>query len=380
MSDYEAPSHFVDEAQNEEDYDHLLDLELFGADDFGADDDGGQGLDLPEESANQQEVGPSEPPNVHEQQQEVPSTTDVQPPLSLEDFLEDGDFVQDPGNGIASNETPSQAGLMSADDQAHLHPTELGVADPSSTGLPTNGLPNLEQNPDFDFSFLDSQEWRDYGNTGADVDIDDILGISAQVEQERPDREQGMHTGHQAFAGDCGGATDHEAFLHGDFGSATDNVQPSMASRQQSSVNTPAGDSGYGTAARSRQSTRGLTPATPHQVDNATGRPGTSNLQLGRGPATTAARHPLAEAYVDTDDESESSSVTNGTEYETYEENDSLIVPDPLRDHWGRTGQRNWQEVWFNPETNRWRKFCSFHLTRALLTNSMQNRRHLIMI
>ena len=447
MSDYEAPSHFVDQAQNEENNDHLLDLELFGDDDFGADVDEEQGQDLPEESTNEQDVGPSETPNAHEQQQEVPSNPDVRPPLNLENFLEDGDFVQDPENSITNNETlgeiPSQAGLPDLEHQphseqqdvsslataspqhgtsrngqreldlpsnshnnhpesdevaerqlaltapqvirsangfsnadrsqaglmsgfqAHPHPTELGLADPSSTGLPTNGLTNLEQTPDYDFGVLDSEEWRNYGNTGADVGIDDILGNSLQVAQQQPDHEQGMRTDHQAFAGDRAGATDHEAFLHGEFGSASGNFQPSMASRQQSSANTPARDSGYGTT--SRQSSRGLTPATPHQANNATGRPGPSNVQLGSGTSTTAARHPLAEAYVDTDDESESSSVTNGVEYETYDKNDPLIVPDPPQDRWGQTGQRNGQEVWFNPETTKWQPSASHHDMRATL-------------
>lgn len=44
-------------------------------------------------------------------------------------------------------------------------------------------------------------------------------------------------------------------------------------------------------------------------------------------------------------------------EFETYEENDPHIEKDPPRKEWGRTGRRNGQEVWFNPQTMEWRKY-----------------------
>ena len=296
MSDYDLPSQFVDESLNEENFDDLLDLELFGDDQSGPDVDGEQGLNPPDESTNQQDVAPSGTPDVQDQQQEVPSNVDVLPPLDFEDFLEPQDFV------------------------AHPHPTELGAVDPSSTGQPTRGLTNLEQLPEFDFGVFDSQEWQDYANTGADRDIDDILG-----------------------------------------------------------THVPGVDSGYHTAAISRETTHGLTPAA-HHIHNAVGRPGPSNVQLGPRATTTAARHPRAKEYSDIDDESDGSSVSDDVGYETYRENDPLIVEDPPKEKWGRTGKRIGQEVWFNPESNKWRKFHSFHFSGTVSPNSMQNHRHLIMI
>ena len=267
MSDYDVPSQFVDEVHNEENFDDLLDLDIFGDDKFGADFGGEQDLNLPEESTNQQDVAPSAAPVVQDQHQEVPSNAN-------------------------------------------------------------DGLRVLEQLPNIDFDDSNS-EWLNLVNTDADLDIDDILGISAQE-------------------------------------------------GQQSHVITPGEDF--------KETTHGLTPVTPHQ--NAVGRVGPNNLQLGSSARTTAARHPLAEEHADIDEhyftesdgESGSSGVSDDPEYETYQENDPLIIPDPVLEGWGRTGKRIEQEVWFNPETSRWRKFHSLYLSQAVSTNSLQNHRHLIMI
>ena len=350
MSDYDLPSQFVEGSQNEENFDDLLDLELFGDDNFGADIDREQDQDLPEESIDRQDVAPSGTSNVEEQQQEVPSNPDVQPPLNLDDFFEPEDFVPDPEDGVtdeALGGAPSQAGLpelehqpqpeqpdvlslaatdlqqgdlMRGDDQAHPQSIELGAADPSSIGLPTDGLTNLEQIPAFDFGVFDNQDWRDYANAGADRDIDDILGDFVREEQQPQVHEQERHNYRQ------------------------------------------------------------------ENVGQDVGRPGPGMGQGTSRATTTAARHPLAEEHADIDDiddgsdESESSTVSDEVEYETYKENDPLIVEDPPKDRWGRTGKRDGQEVWFNPEESYWRKFHSLHLTRVVSPDSMQNHRHLIMI
>lgn len=47
----------------------------------------------------------------------------------------------------------------------------------------------------------------------------------------------------------------------------------------------------------------------------------------------------------DSDEEYEVADVSNRISFETYEENDPLIVQDPLRKQWGRTGTRNGREV-----------------------------------
>ena len=360
MSDYDLPSQFVEDAQNEENFDHLLDLELFGEDQSGAVVEGEQALNH-DDSPNQQDVAPSGTPGVQDQQQEVSSNADVLPPLNFDDFVEPQDSVLDPENGIADNEALGGVSVQAGLPDLEYQP-QSGAADPSGTGLQTNGQINLEQLPQFDFDVLNSQEWRDYANTGADLDIDDILGTAVREEQQSQDHEQEGHNYGQENLGQ-------------DIGTSSYQVEPLTASRQGSHVNTPGVDSGYSTAAMSRESTHGLSPATPHQNNNAVRRPAETSRAT-----TTAARHRLAEEYADTDDEYESSSVSDEVEYETYEENDPLIVEDPPKEKWGRTGLRNGQEVWFNPETHQWRKFYSFHFTRAVSPNSMQNHRHLTMI
>lgn len=461
MSDDGMPSQFVDEAQNEENFNDLLDFELFGDDDFSVDVDGEQGPDVPDESINQQDVASSATAGTREQQQGAPSNVDVQPvqpPLNDEDFLESQDFVQEPENGATSNEAlggapsqtglpdlehhsqseqrdvsslaitngqhslprnsrqeldipngsqdnqaeaydltqsqpgltalqnidlsrylinvdRSQGGLMSGDHQAHPRSAELGAADPSSRGLPTNGLTNLDQNPGFNLDFFNAEMWQNYGNIGADVGIDEILGGGVPEGQQSQVHEQESHNYRQGNVGQS-------------VGTSSNHVEPLTASRQRPPANTPGADSVYDPAARSRGSTHSVTPAIPHQANNAVQRPEPSSAHRAPSATTTAVRHPPADNHADSDDEyfnesdeeSEGSSVSDHPDFETYAENDPLIVPDPPRQNWGRTGRRNGQEVWFNPEIKLWRKFHSFHLTRAVSPNSMQNHRHLIMI
>ena len=347
MSDSGLPSQFVNDIQDEENFDNSLDLELFGDDAVDADFDGDQALNVPDhtlnvpdDSINQQDVAPSETQGVHEQQQEVTSNPDLQPSFNFDEWLKPQDFVPGPENGIIDNgqagenrplEEPvdlnqSQVDLTVGGTQPQIGLDDPSAGHPSSIGQPADGLTNLEQVPEFNFDTFNVEEWQNYANTGADVDIDDILA-----------------------------------------GTSFNHVEALTASRQQSSVPTPAADSGYGTAPVSRQPTRGQTPATPNQVHNAVRRPGVSIAQGPLNATATAARHPLAEEYADTDDESENSNVSDELGYETYEANDPLIVEDPPQEKWGRTGQRNGQQVWFNPETHKWQPSASHHEMRATL-------------
>ncbi len=60
--------------------------------------------------------------------------------------------------------------------------------------------------------------------------------------------------------------------------------------------------------------------------------------------------------------------VSDQVTFETYEENDPLITVDhPIQKGWGRTGKRNGEEVWFNPETRKWQPSASHHSMRANL-------------
>ncbi|KAL9133175.1 MAG: hypothetical protein Q9175_005650 [Cornicularia normoerica] len=59
--------------------------------------------------------------------------------------------------------------------------------------------------------------------------------------------------------------------------------------------------------------------------------------------------------------------IPNQVASETYEENDPLIVQDRRQEKWGRTGMRNGQEVWFEPQTSKWQPSASHHDMREIL-------------
>lgn len=48
--------------------------------------------------------------------------------------------------------------------------------------------------------------------------------------------------------------------------------------------------------------------------------------------------------------------VPNDVHFETFGENDRTIVENPHRAGHGRTGMRNGHQVWFDPDTSKWRK------------------------
>ena len=71
----------------------------------------------------------------------------------------------------------------------------------------------------------------------------------------------------------------------------------------------------------------------------------------------SASTHPYIYSHQNQSDrEVEGRTVSNAVAFETFEEDDPSIVVAPQQKGWGRTGTRNGQEVWFNPETSEWRK------------------------
>ena len=388
MSDEGAPSQFVDQAQNEENYDNLLDLELFGDDNFGVDVDGEQGFDVPDESINQQDVDSPGTPVTREQQQEVPSNGGVQPTQPLlndEDFLGGQDFVQDPENGATNQEAlggaPSQTVLP---DLEHLsQPEQRDVSSLAPTVVQHASSRNSQQEPNRPNESHDYQQEADdlaQGQPGLtalqNIDLKQYLsnvdrsqgGLMSRDDQAHP---QVIELGAADPLG-IGLPTNGLINLEQNPGFNLDFFDAEMWQN--------VGNAGYdvdideilGAGVPERQQSH-PEPSSAHRAPNAT---------------TTAVRHLPAEYHADSDDDypndsdedSEGSSVSDNPPFETYGQNDPLIVADPPREHWGQTGRRNGQEVWFNPEIRAWRKFYSSHFTRAVSPNSMQNHQHLIMI
>lgn len=137
----------------------------------------------------------------------------------------------------------------------------------------------------------------------------------------------------------------------------------------------PPGDIGS-TNSMPWETTHNPAPATPSNLANGVGYSSFSNPQeiLSDNNETV---YCLTEGiyagmddakYDDSDDSDEEAEESVGNEdigdehlpnqvtSETYEENDPLIVQDRRQEKWGRTGMRNGQEVWFNPQTSKWRK------------------------
>ena len=238
---------------------------------------------------------------------------------------------------------------------ADTEATDTDVHDdqPSFQSLPeNNGLQQFQ----FEFNAEELNQIDDLvaGRSFAEVpdtDAHDDQRISKRLEKGKGESSQD-HSHKQKRP------AYHSPYSHEAVEDSYDHVSPS-GSQQLSAVNTPIVDSGYGTARMSRGSTNGLIPTTSKQSNHVVGQAshgGTQTIPI-INPSTN-------EADADTDDAEDSDSdddldedVPNDVTFETYEENDRLIVEDPPRKNRGRTGVRNGHEVWFNPKTSKWRKF-----------------------
>ena len=267
--------------------------------------------------------------------------------------------------------------------------------------------------------------WDRYGannSNGPNISYDDIFDFGAEVDLaanvdatglEAPDPNA---TPPDVVNGQA--SPDGEEQSSGNaLNTSSDPVQPSVdsatssavGSRQQSDTTTPGTDSAYVSASASGVTTPGMIPATPAQLGSTIGFSNSDTVRELLGDENLVA-HPLTDKdhldvdSDDSDEESEKADVPNEVPYETYEEDDPLIVQDPLQPKWGRTGTRNGQEVWFNPETSKVSFSPPLHsnklLNRVILTrkcasgvsrnlptspavrksDKRQNHRHLIMI
>ena len=307
------------ELENSENFDELLDLDLFGEDNFGAELGQNQVLDLPSESTSQQDVGSQEIFEANEQPQERNSSGDDQLSFGFDDFLQNQDPSLGLEDGIPADETliggQAQVGLASGNASSQLDFLELDAGGPLNLDQLPEGVTNNEEAPEFDFDVFVSPEWQQYMNNADDRDIDDIIGTGMQERHQPADQRQGSH------------------------------------------IDRP-------TAAILRDSAHSLTPAASFQASNGFAHPGPSDMQRASSttnPTELSRPNNSHEAGDDgNSDESDQESEESDTPYyETYDQDDPLIIPDVAQPGRGQTGRRNGQEVWFNPETKEWRELKS---------------------
>lgn len=149
-----------------------------------------------------------------------------------------------------------------------------------------------------------------------------------------------------------------EPYAQGNVEDSLNPTQHPVNSQQWSPITTPAMDAFYGTPM----------PPTQNGLGISVGNSSTSNRE-GPSDYVVPAAHPFREegsaASVeaeaenfsdDEDEEEEEEDLPDQIAFETYNENDPLIVQNPRQRGWGRTGTRDGQEVWFNPRSLRWRK------------------------
>lgn len=265
---------------------------------------------------------------------------------------------------------PSASELYSSQD-----PRIVSLYDETfSRSQPGNSLSRLESQPQHDEnqSWNDQQESsnspNDAGNSGqqkSPFDFDNEDWKNHANEMTSGDPSQTSNTGVQEHQGTFNDLQneDNASFLYqSPYSNLSKPLQPLTNTQQESAVHTPAIDSRYRPVAIPGETAHDLVPTTHCQLDNTVGLAGRQGLPIAVNPAVNALRsdhHAAAdEAKSDNSDgEQEQNDVPNQAAFETFEENDPLILPDePVQKGWGRIGQRNGTEVWFNPDTSKWRE------------------------
>ena len=150
----------------------------------------------------------------------------------------------------------------------------------------------------------------------------------------------------------------HEPYPHGNVENTFNPTPTRVDTQQWSVVNESDIDSAHGTASMSRAPTDRPIPATSNRAGKTSDHVSLGNLRGTLDGMSPAAGTLDASAAVDAanNDESDEEDVPDTVAFETYEENDPVIVQDPRRRGRGRTGMRNGHQVWFNPGTFKWRK------------------------
>ena len=235
-----------------------------------------------------------------------------------------------------------------------------------------NDLGNNDQQQ-FPFDF-NNEDWRKYADQMANEDLPDMAETGVQNEQRIPDPlENEKHRDGKVHAQEHGRPVIHKPYSQRNVDKSPEHTRPPIYSGQRLAAQTPALDSGCGTASVSRGPLQQPVSARAYQSGNTAGRSGPRFVQ-GAPRAMNPAAKPQADDHDaaideaksdDSDEEDEDEeNVPNEVAFETFEENDPLIETpeDAPKKGWGRIGKRNGHEVWFNPKTSKWRKLYTLCL------------------
>ena len=203
--------------------------------------------------------------------------------------------------------------------------------------------------PQFKLDF-DAGDWKSYENSV----IKETMSEDADTDKQRILKrlEKGKFKGQQYQNLKHSASTHRAPPLRRDLGNFSDYALTSGDDQERVKINPVPLNS------ESDSATHGLMLPTHNQLSDVVGYSGPGEVQR-----TTGDIHPVADSLVnevpDTDGECDgggAEAIPQEPTFETYEELDPLIVQDPRQDKCGRTGRRNGLEVWFNPESSKWRK------------------------
>ena len=359
MSEYFVPGHFVGELQNGEDPSNNWDLDAISAEHFGAEFWENEVLNFPDESADQQDVGSIETPEAQEQPQEAPADREIQLPFDIDDLFEDS---EPEAEILPEEEMPPTEILVGSEPQASLlDEAQYEVNESVTESVPQHdtAIDGQQQvtlpSGDHEYQPNPSEFVQGQPDLTSPQNIDPAIGSSytgqPQVNLPQVDQTE-LDTGDNFSAGQPLNSLANIEQLP--------NYQWDVfASPEWRNYIENAGDYEL----EDILGTSG-TPTMPQQSGNAVQLPGPSDVQVAATAVESATAPPAAanDGAVndgnsdEPEEQSEEADTPDQPTFETYEENDPLIQADNPQRGWGRTGTRNGQEVWFNPDTSLWRK------------------------
>ena len=191
------------------------------------------------------------------------------------------------------------------------------------------GQADDQQGFNLDLDVLNWQEWKDFVHQPGNEFL--LSGSEERNDVQVPHQSEIVtHDGTQAWTGQDIYPSDPEPFFDGSLGKYGNPNQHPMTSLPMPAVSAPS-------------------------LNDMAGPSGASN-RAANTPTNNGHTADDDALFVDSDKESEEENVPNRVNHETYDENDPQINENPTQKGWGRTGERNGQEVWFNEETRKWRK------------------------
>ena len=362
MSEYQAPSDFLDESQNEEYFGELSNLDAFYADYFSQ---GGLQENL---------LYPAVPPPI-----DAGHAFDGQDPQL--DLLDDGNLS---GDQIQAG-PPESKRLQSEQNNSFpdrndnsIHP-RTGQDSDSLNKSEAGGSPSHEeQQSEYESGFLDEYQW-DVSRLPESIPRQDSVGYAQQdlnmpSESDRHELEANKLVLSQEDlsliqeadptvdlrGGDDGPQLDRNGLRESDtFDENFHDLQLNFLSKEWQDIAKNAENRSLedilGIGVEEEQQTVG------NSREGQKSYPNPANRQFGAADHGSDAQGNFGtssnQAQDASDEESESSSSSDPVRFDTFMENDPLVISeDPQRGR-GRVGNRNGHEVWFNPKTSKWRKF-----------------------